>query len=147
MELGIGELIFIFVMALLLFGPKKLPEIGRQVAKIMNDFKAASSEFKSTLESEVAKLEVETNFRETFDAIQHPIQNIVARGQAMLTEAVTPGPSTVLESALDGPAHEVQAEVVEAGAPAPEALAAGEHPTTTEVATTHPSDVAKVGNA
>ena len=90
MELGIGELIFIFVLALLLFGPKKLPEIGRTLAKAMNDFKAASNEFKSTLEAEVAKLEDETRLGETIESIRNPMQNLVARGQAMLTEVVSP---------------------------------------------------------
>ena len=97
MELGIGEIIFIFVMALLLFGPKKLPEIGRTLAKVMSDFKSASNEFKSTLEAEVAKLEEETKLgstlsgiNETIDSVRNPMQHLVARGQAMLNEAVSP---------------------------------------------------------
>lgn len=93
MELGIGELIFIFVLALLLFGPKKLPEIGRTLAKAMNDFKSASNEFKSTLEAEVAKLEQETKLEETYEAIRNPMQSLVARGQQMLTEAVSVSPT------------------------------------------------------
>jgi TatA/E family protein of Tat protein translocase len=93
MELGIGELIFIFVLALLLFGPKKLPEIGRTLAKAMNDFKSASNEFKSTLEAEVAKLEQETKLEETYEAIRNPMQTLVARGQQMLTEAVSVSPT------------------------------------------------------
>ena len=50
---------FLFVLALVLFGPKKLPEIARQVGKYMNEFKRASNEFKAQIEQEIAHLEVE----------------------------------------------------------------------------------------
>jgi TatA/E family protein of Tat protein translocase len=58
MNLGLPEMIFIFLMALIIFGPKKLPEIGRQVGKALNEFKKASNEFKAQIESEIANLEV-----------------------------------------------------------------------------------------
>ena len=60
MNLGLPEMIFIFVLALLIFGPKKLPELGRQLGKAMNEFKRASNDFKYQLEDEVRKLETET---------------------------------------------------------------------------------------
>ncbi|MGE0404849.1 MAG: TatA/E family twin arginine-targeting protein translocase [Candidatus Korobacteraceae bacterium] len=59
MNLGFPEMIFIFIVALLIFGPKKLPEIGRQVGKAMTEFKRASNEFKSQLDSEVQQMENE----------------------------------------------------------------------------------------
>lgn len=59
MNLGLTEMIFLFVLGLLLFGPKKLPEIGRQLGKAMGEFKRASHEFQSQLNDEVRKLEVE----------------------------------------------------------------------------------------
>ena len=55
-----GEMTFLFVLALLVFGPKKLPEIARQIGKAMNEFKKASNEFRSQIESEIANLERET---------------------------------------------------------------------------------------
>lgn len=56
-------MIFIFVLALIIFGPKKLPEIGRQIGRAMNEFKRASNEFKSQIESEMSNLDVpNTNF-------------------------------------------------------------------------------------
>src|SRR5438270_3873368 len=58
MNLGFPEMIFIFLLALIIFGPKKLPEIGRQVGKALNEFKKASNEFKAQIESEIANLEV-----------------------------------------------------------------------------------------
>jgi TatA/E family protein of Tat protein translocase len=62
--LGTQELIFIFFLALLLFGPKKLPELGRTFAKGMKEFRKAQSELKSTFDREMANLERETGIKE-----------------------------------------------------------------------------------
>jgi sec-independent protein translocase protein TatB len=52
-----GEMIFLFLLALILFGPKKMPEIGRQVARFLNEFRRASYEFRSQIESEINSLD------------------------------------------------------------------------------------------
>jgi sec-independent protein translocase protein TatB len=52
-----GEMVFIFFLALILFGPKKMPEIGRQVARLLNEFRRASNEFRSQIESEINTLD------------------------------------------------------------------------------------------
>jgi sec-independent protein translocase protein TatA len=52
--LGVPELIFILVLALLIFGPKRLPEIGRTVGKGMAEFRKASTELKRTINTELA---------------------------------------------------------------------------------------------
>lgn len=57
MNLGMPEMIFIFLMALVVFGPRKLPELGRQLGKALNEFKKASNEFKYQLESEIKQLD------------------------------------------------------------------------------------------
>ena len=54
--MGTSEMIFLFFLALSIFGPKKLPEMGRQVGKALAEFKRASNEFKSQLEAECAGL-------------------------------------------------------------------------------------------
>ena len=59
--LGWPEMMFIMVLALVLFGPKKLPEIGRTVGKAIGEFRKASSELKSTFEREMQTLEQEGN--------------------------------------------------------------------------------------
>jgi sec-independent protein translocase protein TatB len=59
MNLGFPEMIFLFLFALIIFGPKKLPEIGRQIGRALNEFKRASNEFRSQIESEISQLEVE----------------------------------------------------------------------------------------
>jgi sec-independent protein translocase protein TatB len=57
--MSFSETIFLFFLALIIFGPKKLPEIARQVAKYMNEFKRASNEFKAQIEQEISQLDIE----------------------------------------------------------------------------------------
>ena len=57
--MSFSETIFLFFLALVIFGPKKLPEIARQVGKYLNEFRRASNEFKAQIEQEIAHLEVE----------------------------------------------------------------------------------------
>src|ERR1035438_971212 len=52
-----GDSIFIFVLALVLFGPKRLPEIGRQIGKLMAEFRRASNDFKLQIEDELRAAE------------------------------------------------------------------------------------------
>jgi sec-independent protein translocase protein TatB len=59
MNLGFTEMIFIFLLALLIFGPRKLPDIGRQLGRSLAEFKRASNEFKNQIEDEVRQLDVE----------------------------------------------------------------------------------------
>ena len=51
--IGIPELIIIFFVALIFFGPRKLPELGRSLGKSINEFKRASNELRSTLDDEI----------------------------------------------------------------------------------------------
>jgi sec-independent protein translocase protein TatA len=54
------EMIALFVIALLLFGPKKLPELGRTLGKALTEFRRAKNELKTTFESHMRELEKET---------------------------------------------------------------------------------------
>jgi len=58
--LGGPEIVFIVLLALLLFGPKKLPELGRLIGKALTEYRRATSELKSTFEREMRNLERET---------------------------------------------------------------------------------------
>jgi sec-independent protein translocase protein TatA len=61
-SIGMPELIIIFVIALIIFGPRKLPELGRSLGKSLAEFKKASNELKSTLEEEIRLEEQRTSF-------------------------------------------------------------------------------------
>jgi sec-independent protein translocase protein TatA len=52
-SIGMPELIIIFVIALIIFGPRKLPELGRSLGRSLSEFKRASNELKNTLEEEI----------------------------------------------------------------------------------------------
>src|SRR5581483_8484856 len=52
-----GDSIFIFLLALVLFGPKKLPEIGRTIGKLLAEFRRASNEFKFQIQEELRNME------------------------------------------------------------------------------------------
>jgi sec-independent protein translocase protein TatA len=55
-SIGMPELIIIMVIALIIFGPRKLPELGKSLGKSINEFKRASADLQNTLEQEI-KLE------------------------------------------------------------------------------------------
>ena len=68
--LGWPETVFIFFLALVLFGPKKLPELGRTVGKALTEFRKASNELKSTFDREIKNLEQETELKEISNQYQ-----------------------------------------------------------------------------
>lgn len=56
--MSLPDTVFIFVLALIIFGPKKLPEIGRQLGKLVGEFRRASNEFKFQIEEELRQVEL-----------------------------------------------------------------------------------------
>src|SRR5206468_13054322 len=88
-SIGMPELIIIFVIALIIFGPRKLPELGRSLGKSLAEFKRASNELKNTLEEEIRLDEQRT----TIEA----------------QKAATPPPSTPAD--IPSPVHEHSAPV------------------------------------
>ena len=52
-NIGMPELIIILVIALIIFGPRKLPELGRSLGKSIGEFKKASNELRHTLDEEI----------------------------------------------------------------------------------------------
>jgi TatA/E family protein of Tat protein translocase len=68
-SIGFPELMLIFGVALILFGPKRLPEIGRTLGKALGEFRKATSDLKQTLEEEVRMEEHRRLFSETREAV------------------------------------------------------------------------------
>jgi len=104
-------MIFLFVLALVLFGPKKLPEIARTIGKYMNEFKRASNEFKSQIEQEISNLEVEK--RQTI-LPPTPLQGVASRTVTSGTLPVAPAETATTNAAesapQDAPAQAAAAE-------------------------------------
>src|ERR1039458_8851134 len=65
---GVQEMVFIFLLALVLFGPKKLPELGRTLGKALAEFRRAQSELKATFDREMQNLERETESQKEIGA-------------------------------------------------------------------------------
>lgn len=83
--IGMPELIVIMVIALIIFGPRKLPELGKSLGRSLNEFKKASNDLQNTLEQEI-KIEEqkEAAAKTTTDAPAH---------------TVTPGPGSETDAA------------------------------------------------
>jgi len=108
-----GEMIFFFFLALILFGPKKMPEIGRQVARFLNEFRRASNEFRSQIESEINSLDSSLPRQQILPPLQAPLGSLASR-------IFNPPPAEKLEAAEAAAAEPAEATVETAPAPSPE---------------------------
>src|SRR5262245_54121655 len=102
-DIGLQEMLVIGVLALLVFGPSKLPELGRMVGRFMREFRRASDEFRST---------VETNLNMN-DLDPPPVPDVTAPTTADATPAAT-SPAE-LESTAAVPALATEATAEEHG--------------------------------
>jgi sec-independent protein translocase protein TatB len=101
-RMSFSETIFLFFLALIIFGPKKLPEIARQVGKALNEFKRASNEFKAQIEQEISNLEVEN--RQTILPPSPTPEGVAGRTLGAAPGQDNPvGPSATLAAANDEP--------------------------------------------
>lgn len=106
--MSVPDLVFISVLALVIVGPKKLPEVGRQVGKFLAEFKRASNEFKHQLESEMLNIELEERAKkqgdnpaeakvlppeEPWERLMRPLSESVSRTRQELTAMVNPPPA------------------------------------------------------
>ena len=70
--LGVQEMLIIFLVALVLFGPKKLPELGRTIGKALTEFRRASSDLRATFEREMQTLDREN---QSIKEVTHQVAN------------------------------------------------------------------------
>lgn len=96
--MSFGELLFLAMLALLVFGPRKLPEVARAVAKIMTELRRASNEFRYSLEDEIRNMEDQEAERKRQPALKPtplPVAGTVAReSDAVPARPGEPGPLT-----------------------------------------------------
>lgn len=95
-NLGMPELILIFVVALLVFGPKRLPELGKSLGRAMSEFKRATNEIKDNFENEVGTAQIKEDLlkqqREVQASLTAPAPEAVPAAAA--TEAAAPTATT-----------------------------------------------------
>jgi TatA/E family protein of Tat protein translocase len=103
-SIGMPELMIIFVVALIIFGPRKLPELGRSLGKSLGEFKRASNELRSTLEDEI-RLEEQRDARAAAKAREE------AAAKAMPT-AVDPAAAAAAPTPAP-PVHDVEPSATE----------------------------------
>ena len=106
--IGMQELIIIFVIALIVFGPRKLPQLGKSLGKSLAEFKRASNELRSTLEEEI-------RVEETRREIMEPIESIGREAKALVEKAEKEAEASLAqaerEEAADGESGETAENV------------------------------------
>jgi TatA/E family protein of Tat protein translocase len=75
-SVGVPELIIIFTIALIIFGPRKLPELGKSLGKSLAEFKRASNELKSTLDEEIRSEERRSTERQEPPRVPAAVESI-----------------------------------------------------------------------
>jgi sec-independent protein translocase protein TatB len=104
------DTVVLFILALLLFGPKKLPEIARQIGKALNEFKRASNEFKAQIEAEISQLELEERRKQQapqeFPKLEAAAESVPAAQYLPPQEETQPGAAS---QDVNSPAHSTHA--------------------------------------
>ena len=106
-----SDSIFLFVLALLLFGPKKLPVLARELGKWLGEFRRASNEFKMQMEEELRLSEQEERQKKiaAMEAAAPVAQAVEEPTQAQLPE---PAPETVEAAAVEATAEPAAGEAL-----------------------------------
>jgi len=114
-------MIFLFVLALVVVGPKRLPGLARQMGKFMAEFKRASNEFKNQLETEMLNIELEERAKKQQDPKVLPAEEPWERLMRPLTETVSRTRqelASVMNSTPEPPQPRIPPAPVEPPAPA-----------------------------
>ncbi len=103
-NLGMADSLILMVLALVVFGPRRLPQIGRQIGKLMYEFRKASNDFKYQMEEELRNSEEADRRKKEEErlralALNAPVQTIEAVTQVH-QEAGSGAPSSVRDGTL-----------------------------------------------
>jgi sec-independent protein translocase protein TatB len=136
--MSLPDTIFIFGLALIIFGPKKLPEIGRQLGKLVLEFRRASNEFKMQIEDELRSAELADRQKQIAAPVETPSPAPEPSAEALTVRPPSDGTtvSTVSPTSRVIPVHEEVAELEAVAGNHPE-LAANGLKHEPEQATTH----------
>jgi len=99
-NIGFPEMVMIFVVALLVFGPKRLPELGKSLGRGLSEFRRASSDLKNSIEREIDAAEIEQSIADTQKATEKAkdeIKQSIA-GTKVADTPVTDTPKETVES-------------------------------------------------
>jgi len=144
--LGVPEMAVIFILALVLFGPKKLPELGRTIGKAMTEFRRASNDLKATFEREMHTLEresqsIQTATRQTAREIADHVSYDIVPSETMwnpleevMKEEINLDPTPAIESATNVVSEQEHTALVGASE-----VSGAESTPTVEVASTEPA--------
>jgi len=91
-SIGMPELIIILVIALIIFGPRKLPELGKSLGRSLNEFKKASTDLQNTLEQEI-KIEEQKEAADKFKVDENKFKT-PSDDNVAPPHTVTPGPGS-----------------------------------------------------
>ena len=106
--MSFADTVVLFVLALLLFGPKKLPLIARQIGKALNEFRRASNEFKAQIEAEISQLEYqERTKKEQEQRILPPADSVPSSHSTRLESPPETGDASRPSQDLDAAAPNV----------------------------------------
>lgn len=140
--LSIPHMIVLFVVVLVVFGPQKLPELARNLGKLMAEFRRASTDFKSAFEEEMREMERQTLAAERKKHAEAVAATAAASQQALPAPDATSSEATASSSDASGTAAAASEPVIspvqEAIARSSEESAAGNTPATA-VTGTHES--------
>ncbi|MGA7634289.1 MAG: twin-arginine translocase TatA/TatE family subunit [Terriglobales bacterium] len=115
MNFGVsGEMIFLFLLVLVLFGPKKMPEIGRQIARLLNEFRRASNEFRSQIESEVNSLDPSNGRQSYGSSRQQILPSLQAPLGSLANRIFNPPPPEKLQAVEEAAAEDAAVKAASA---------------------------------